>query len=264
MLNAFADQWAVVTGASSGIGSEFARQLAARGMHLVLVARREVLLKQLAEELHRLHGTKCELIVADLSRPEEPAQLLGEIERRGLTIELLVNNAGFGYRGEIESIDVERNLEMIRLNISALTELTLRVLPGMVARKHGGVINVASVAGFQPVGYMGVYAATKAYVLHFSESLWAEAREKGVTVTALCPGPTKTDFFDVAGAPADWLLRHSSQEVKPVVKAGLRAFEKRRQYVIPGWKNYILSLLVRLATRATVIKGSMHYFRPEK
>lgn len=264
MLKAFADQWALVTGASSGIGAEFARQLAARGMHLILVARRENLLKQLAEELHRLHGTKCEIIVADLSLAEEPARLLAEVERRGLTIELLVNNAGFGYRGEIETTDIPRVLEMIRLNIGALTELTLRVLPGMMQRGHGGVINVGSVAGFQPVGYMSVYAASKAYVLHFSESLWAEAREKGVTVTTLCPGPTRTDFFDVARAPADWLATHSAQEVKPVVRTALKAFEKRRQYVVAGWKNYILSLLVRLATRATAVKESMKYFRPEK
>lgn len=264
MLKAYADHWALVTGASSGIGAEFARQLAARGMHLILAARREQALKERAEELHRLHGTKCEIIVADLSLPAEPARLLAEVERRGLTIELLVNNAGFGYRGEIETTDIPRVLELIQVNISALTELTLRVLPGMMHRGHGGVINIGSVAGFQPVGYMAAYAASKAYVLHFSEALWAEAREKGVTVTTLCPGSTRTDFFDVARAPAGWLDRNSAQEVKPVVKAGLTGFEKGRQYVVSGWKNYILSLLVRLATRATVVKESMKYFRPEK
>lgn len=264
MLKAYADQWAVVTGASSGIGAEFARQLAARGMHLILVARREELLRQLADELYRVHGTKCEVVVADLGRPEEPARLLAEIESRGLTIELLVNNAGFGYRHEIETTDVERVREMIRLNIAALTELTLRVLPGMMQRGHGGVINVASVAAFQPVGFMGVYAASKAYVLHFSEAMWGEARERGVTVTALCPGPTKTAFFEISKAPPGWLDRHSSQDVKPVVKAGLKAFEKGRQYVVSGWKNYVLSLAVRLATRATAVKESMKYFRREK
>jgi hypothetical protein len=264
LLKAYADQWALVTGASSGIGAEFARQLAARGMHLVLVARREPLLRQLADELFRLHGTKCEIIVADLSRPEEPSRVLAEVEGRNLELELLVNNAGFGYRSEIETTDVDHALEMIRLNVAALTELTLRVLPGMMQRGHGGVINVSSVAGFQPVGYMGVYAASKAYALHFSEAMWGEAREKGVTVTALCPGPTRTDFFDVAKAPPGWLDRHAAHDVKPVVKAALKALEKKRQYVVAGWKNYILSLLVRLATRATVIRESMKYFRPEK
>ena len=149
---------------------------------------------------------------------------------------------------------------MIQVNVAALSELTLRVLPGMLARGHGGIINVSSVAAFQPVGYMGEYAATKAYVLHFSEALWAEVRERGVTVTALCPGSTRTDFFNVSGATA-WLDRHSAQDVKPVVRAALKALEKRRPYVVSGWKNYVLSLLVRIATRATVVKESMKYFR---
>jgi len=179
VLKAYADQWALVTGGSSGIGAEFARQLAARGMHLVLTARREEQLQQLAAELHQTHGTKTVLIVADLAVPTEPARILKEIGERGLTLELLVNNAGFGVVAEIEQTDVNRLLEMLKVNVSALAELTLRVLPGMLQRGHGGIINVSSVAAFQPVGYMGAYAATKAFVLHFSESLWAEARERG-------------------------------------------------------------------------------------
>lgn len=264
MIQAYADQWALITGASSGIGAEFARQLAARGMHLILVARREQLLRQLAVELHKQHGTKCEILVSDLTQPGETERVLADVQQRGLIVELLVNNAGFGYVSTIEKTDVNRVLEMVRLNIGVLTDLTLRVLPGMMQRGHGGIINVASVAGFQPVSYMSAYAASKAYVLHFSEALWAEAREKGVTVTTLCPGTTRTDFFDISGAEPGWLERHSAQEVKPVVKAALKALEKRRQYVVSGWKNYILSLLVRLATRATVVKESMKFFRPKK
>jgi len=260
VLKAYADHWALITGASSGIGAEFARQLAARGMHLVLTARREQLLTNLAAELHQAHGTKTEIIIADLSNLEEPARLLEEVTRRGLTIELLVNNAGFGQVSEIEKTDLARVLEMVRVNISALTELTYRVLPQMLARGHGGIINVASVAAFQPVGYMGAYAASKAYVLHFSEALWAEARERGVTITTLCPGTTRTDFFNISGVPG-WLERHSAQDVRPVVRSALKALEKRRQYVVSGWKNYILALLVRIATRATVVKESMKYFR---
>ncbi|MBI3860666.1 MAG: SDR family oxidoreductase [Planctomycetia bacterium] len=263
MLKAYADQWALITGASSGIGAEFARQLAARGMHLVLTARREQLLTQLAAELHQAHGTKTEILVADLSVPVEPPCLLQEIENRGITIELLVNNAGFGYVSPLETIDVEHVQNMIRLNVSALTDLTLRVLPKMVERGHGGIINVSSIAAFQPVGYMGPYSASKSYVLHFSEALWGEVRDRGVTVTAVCPGSTRTDFFRISGVPA-FLDKHSAQDVKPVVRAALKAFEKRRQYVVSGWKNYILSLLVRLATRATVVKESMKYFRPKK
>jgi len=260
VLQAYADHWALITGASSGIGAEFARQLAARGMHLVLSARREQLLTQLAAELHQAHGTKTEIIVADLSNRQEPARLLQEIEKRGVTLELLVNNAGFGVVGEFEKTDTSRILEMIQVNVVALSELTLRVLPGMLSRGHGGVINVSSVAAFQPVGYMGAYAATKTYVLHFSEALWAELRERGVTVTTLCPGTTRTDFFKSSGLP-NWLEKHSAQDVKPVVRTALKALEKRRSYVVSGWKNYILSLLVRIAARATVVKESLKYFR---
>ena len=263
MLKAYADHWALITGASSGIGAEFARQLAARGMHLVLSARREELLKQLAAELHQAHGAKTEIILADLSKPDAPQKLLEEIAGRGLTIELLVNNAGFGQVSEIEKNDLPRILEMIQVNIAALTELTYRVLPGMLDRGHGGIINVASVAAFQPVGYMGAYAASKAYVLHFSEALWAEARDRGVTITALCPGTTRTEFFKVSGVP-NWLERHSFQEVRTVVRTALKGLDKRRSYIVSGWKNYILSLLVRIATRATVVKESMKFFKPPK
>src|SRR5260370_16331112 len=147
---------------------------------------------------------------------------------------------------------------MLRVNVLALTDLTYRVLPAMLERGHGGIINVASTAAFQPVGYMGPYAASKAYVLHFTESLWAEARDRGVTVTALCPGTTRTAFFEVSGVPG-WLESHSAQYAKPLVRTALKALEKRRSYVISGWKNYILSLLVRIATRATVVKESMKY-----
>lgn len=264
MLQAYADHWALITGASSGIGAEFARQLAARGMHLILTARRAEPMQALAQELFTAHGTMTEVIAEDLCDVQAPARLIAEIERRGRTIELLVNNAGFGYRSEIETTDMNRVLQLVQVNITALTELTYRVLPGMLQRGHGGIINVSSVAGFQPVAYMAAYAASKAYVLHLSEALWAEAREKGVTVMALCPGPTRTEFFNVSGAPSDWLEKHSSQDVQSVVKSALKGLEKKRSYFVTGWKNYILTLLVRLAMRSTVVKESMKYFRPEK
>jgi short-subunit dehydrogenase len=264
VLQAYADHWALITGASSGIGAEFARQLAARGMHLILVARREEPMKALAQELFTAHGTKTEVISVDLNDPQSPARLIAEVESRGRTVELLINNAGFGYVSEIETVNLSRVLELIQVNIAALTELTYRVLPGMLQRGHGGVINVASVAAFQPVAYMGTYAASKSYVLHFTESLWAEAREKGVTVLALCPGTTRTDFFDISGAAPGWLEKNSSQDVGTVVRTAIKALEKKRSYIVSGWKNYILSLLVRLAMRSTVVKESMKYFRPEK
>lgn len=259
----YAERWGVVTGASSGIGAEFARQLAGRGMHLVLTARREEELKQLAEELYTAHGTKTEVITADLANPAEPQRIYDEIKQRGIEVELLVNNAGIGFAGAIEQTDVSWMMKMIQVNIAALTELTYLVLPEMLSRKAGGVINVASVAAFQPVAYNGVYSASKAYVLHFSESLWAETHQRGVIVMALCPGTTDTNFFNVSGVP-HWLEKHPSQTPEAVVRAGLTGLDKRRQYYVSGRKNYILSLLVRLATRATVVKGSIKYFKPKK
>ncbi|NBU40015.1 MAG: SDR family oxidoreductase [Planctomycetia bacterium] len=261
MLKGYADHWGLVTGASSGIGAEFSRQLAARGMHLVLVARREDRLRGLAGELEAAHGTRCEIIPADLSQPHAGRDLLAEVSRRGIMVELLVNNAGFGLVSSVEETDVERALELIQVNVTGLTELTLLMAQEMVRRGHGGIINIGSVVSFQPVGYMGVYAASKAYVLHFSEALWAELRSRGVTVTALCPGTTKTEFFDRSGVPG-WAERTWSEDVKTVVRTGLKAFDARRPYVVSGWTNYLLSLAVRLATRATVVNGSMSVFRP--
>ena len=261
MLKGYADHWGLVTGASSGIGAEFSRQLAARGMHLVLVARREDRLRGLAAELEAAHGTRCEIIPADLSQPHAGRDLLAEVSRRGIMVELLVNNAGFGLVSSVEETDVERALELIQVNVTGLTELTLLMAQEMVRRGHGGIINIGSVVSFQPVGYMGVYAASKAYVLHFSEALWAELRSRGVTVTALCPGTTKTEFFDRSGVPG-WAERTWSEDVKTVVRTGLKAFDARRPYVVSGWTNYLLSLAVRLATRATVVNGSMSVFRP--
>lgn len=261
MIEAYAERWALITGASSGLGAEFAQRLAARGMHLVLTARRGDRLKELADDLHTRHGTRCEVVPADLADPTQAEFLCKEVEQRGVNVELLINNAGFATVSDIENTRVERVMELVRLNIGALTELTYRILPGMLERQHGAVINVASVAAFQPVSYMAAYAASKIYVLHFTEALWAEARDRGVTVMALCPGVMATAFFDVAGVPG-WLKKQRSQTPEQVVKTALKALEKRRQYVVSGWENYLLSLAVRIATRRTVVTQSMKYFRP--
>jgi short-subunit dehydrogenase len=263
VLDAYADRWALITGASSGIGAEFARRLAAHGMHLVLTARRKELLEELAEELHTRHGTKTEIIAGDLTDPAEPQRLGETIAAKGIPIELLVNNAGFGWVGTIDETEVSRMQHLVQLNVAAMTELTYRLLPSMLARGHGGVINVSSVAGFQPVAYMPVYSASKAFVLHFSEALWAECRDHGVTVIALCPGTTQTDFFDVANVPG-WLKKHRFSTPEEVVKAALKALERRKQFVIPGWKNWLLTFGVRLARRKMVVLQSMKFFRPRK
>ena len=263
MLKAYADHWCLVTGASSGIGAEFARQLAARGMHCVLVARRHDRLQALAEELVAAHGIRCEIVSADLSQPRAGREQLAEVSRRGITVELLVNNAGFGMVSTLEETDVGRALELIQVNVTCLTELTLSAAKEMVHRGHGGIINIGSIASFQPVGYMGVYAASKAYVLHFSEALWAELRPWGITVTTLCPGTTRTEFFDRSGVPG-WAERNRGQDVQTVVRTGLKAFDAGRQCVISGWKNYLVSIAVRLATRATVVEWSLSIFRPRR
>lgn len=229
-------------------------------MQCVLVARREDRLRDLAQELESAHGIRCEIVPADLSQPHAGRELLAEVARRGIAVELLVNNAGFGLVASVEKTDVGRALELIQVNVAGLTELTLVAAKEMVQRGHGGIINVGSIASFQPVGYMGAYAASKAYVLHFSEALWAELRSHGVTVTTLCPGTTRTEFFDRSGVPG-WAERNRGEDVQSVVRTGLKAFDAGRPYVVSGWTNYLLSLAVRLATRATVVKWSMSVFR---
>jgi short-subunit dehydrogenase len=262
LLDAYADRWALVTGASSGIGEAFARRLAARGMHLVLTARRREALERLAAELDTRHGARCELIVCDLSEPTQPRRLFDEIGRREITVELLVNNAGFGIVADPATIDRSRVMSMTRLNVGAVTELTYLFLEGMLDRGHGAIVNVASLAGFQPVAWMAAYAATKAYVLHFSEALWAEVRDRGVTVMALCPGVTRTEFFEVAGA-SGWLRKQRSQTPEQVVHTALRYLEKRRPYVVTGWWNHMLTFVERFATRRRVVMESLKYFRPK-
>jgi uncharacterized protein len=261
VLDQYADRWALITGASSGIGTEFARRLAALGMHLVLVARRGERLSELAAELHARHHTRCEIIVSDLSDPHEASLLADQVAQRNITVELLVNNAGFAVVGEVEKTDVNRVLQMLRLNVTTVTELTYRFLPGMLARRHGAIINVSSVAGFQPVAYMAAYAASKAYILHFTEALWAEVQGQGVSLLALCPGTTRTELFEVAGVPA-WLKKRRSHSAEKVVRGALRALEKGKQYCIPGWRNYLLTMLVRIGPRKTVVNESKKYFRP--
>ena len=220
MLDQYADRWALITGASSGIGAEFARRLAALGMHLVLVARRTDRLSDLASELYARHHTRCEIVGSDLSDPREASALFDHVAQKGITVELLVNNAGFAVVSEVEKTDLERVLQMLRLNVTAVTELTYRFLPGMLERRHGAIINVSSVTGFQPVAYMSAYAASKAFILQFTEALWAEAYDQGVTLTALCPGTTKTELFEVAGVPG-WLKKRRLHSTEKVVRGAL-------------------------------------------
>lgn len=244
---------ALVTGASGGIGEAFARRLSAQGCHLVLVARRKDALQALSRELSRAHRIQAQVIARDLGTEGAAAAVFAETERRGRTVDLLVNNAGFGLGGAFLEAPLSRHLEMIRLNVVALTALTHLYLPGMVERGSGAVVNVASTAAFQAVPYMGAYAATKAYVLSLSEALWEEYRGRGVRVLALCPGPTSTSFFDVAGMAAS-RMPSGTQSPDDVVKAALEALRAKRSHVVSGSVNYALANASRLLPRELVTR----------
>ena len=225
---------AMITGASSGIGEEFARQLAARGHGVFLVARREDRLRTLAEEVQREYGVRAEYATADLADPADRQRLPGLVAERGLDVGILVNNAGFTTVGDVHE-NPDRQVGMIRVNVEALVDLTTMWLPGMVERGSGAVVQVASVAGFQPIPVQSVYAATKAFVLHFSEATAAELKGTGVTMTALCPGPVKTEFVEAGGFKQDNMgpsFVWSSAE--DVAKAGIEGAEKGKRVVLPG------------------------------
>jgi short-subunit dehydrogenase len=242
----------LITGASSGIGEVFARKLAARGHNILLVARSEDKLITLCNELGRIKNTHAQYAAMDLSQPEAPARLFEETQKRGLEIDFLINNAGFGSMGEFGKLDLERELRMIDLNVRSLVELTQRFLVPMRERKSGSIINVASTAGFQPVPYMATYAATKAFVLSFSEALWEETRQHGVKVIALCPGVTETNFFDAAKIqkpPARVV-----QTPEAVVETALRALSRGKSSVISGWSNFMMVESERLVPRSLVLR----------
>ncbi len=232
-------QTALVTGASSGIGAAFARGLAGRGMSLILVSRAEAALRTLADELGRQHPVAVEVLPADLRRPEAAREIAAAVAGRGLQVDLLVNNAGVMTHGAFEQIDPQLEQDEIMVNVASLVGLTHAFLPGMLERRSGGVINVASVAGFQPVPYLTTYSATKAFVISFSVALWEECRGRNVCVMGLCPGTTSTQLFERAAAPEASLGVPRTPE--QVVATALRGLEQRRSLITDGLKNSLLS-----------------------
>ncbi len=242
----------LITGASGGIGEVFARKLAARGHNLLLVARSGEKLAALAAELARAHNVTAEHFAADLAEREAPARLFAETERRGLEVDTLVNNAGFGSVGEFHRLELDNELRMIDLNVRALVDLTHRYLAPMRARRRGAIVNVASTAAFQPVPFMATYAATKAFVLSFSMALWEENRAAGVKVLALCPGSTDTNFFKVAGT--DTPPRKITQTPEEVVETALAALDRGKSHVVSGWGNFLMAESSRLAPRRLVTR----------
>ncbi len=244
---------ALITGASGGIGLEIARLFAADKWDVALVARTEPKLRELAAQLEKEHGITAHVVTADLARAEAPTEIVTTLTGRGIAIEALVNNAGFGLSGEFVKTDLIAELEMIQVNVTALTHLTKLVLPPMVQRKRGAILNVASTASFQPGPLMAVYYATKAYVLSFSEAIADELRDTGVTVTALCPGPTETGFASAANMEGSRLFSMTRPaRSSDVARAGYEAMMRGARVVVPGMKNKLLAQSVRISPRRLV------------
>ena len=244
---------ALITGASKGIGRELARLFARDGHEVVLVARSAPELQALAAELVAAYGARCRVIPCDLLDPAAPAALKARLDQEGVQIGTLVNNAGFGDTGAFHTLDRQRQLGQIQLNIAALTDLTHLFLPGMVARKQGRILNIASTAGFQPGPYMAVYYASKAYVISFSEAISHELRGTGVTVTAHCPGATATHFAAAAGNDKTMLFQRGQVASAEAVAAdAYAAMLAGRAVAVHGVANWLGTLSVRVAPRALV------------
>lgn len=258
---------ALVTGASSGIGAELARALARRGHDLVLTARREDRLRALAEELRVAHGVDVRVLPADLADPAGPAALLEALRAEGLEVDVLVNDAGFASYGPFAEVPAEDDLAQLRVNVVALTELTKGLLPPMLRRGRGGILNVASTAAFQPGPRMAVYYASKAYVLQLGEALAEETRGSGVAVTTLCPGPTRSGFQARAGMGEARLMRATAGvmlDARRVAEEGVRALERGQVVFVPGLLHRVGTLLARIAPRRLTTRAIARLNAPER
>ena len=228
--------WAVITGASSGLGEAFTRHLAATGSDVVLVARNEQAMRKIAAEVERAHNVQTMVVPTDLADGAQRAGLIGKLDE--LEVHTLVNNAGFGTLGRLAELERGRISDEIEVNVTALTELSHAVIPQMLQRDRGAIVNVASTAAFQPVPEMATYAATKSYVLNFSNALWGELRGTGVRVVCICPGPTETGFFENLGDESVMSNRRRPQDV---IATTFRALDKRQPYAVDGARNKLLA-----------------------
>ncbi len=239
----------MLTGASSGIGLELAKCFAADGCRLILVARNTLALEKLAEELRLKNKIEAIVLPADLSLPETPKRIFAELSAQKINVDVLVNNAGFGANGSFAGLSLPRQLEVLQVNITALTELTGLFLPGMIQRKRGGILNVGSVAGFLPGPGMAVYYATKAFVLSFTEALSEELLGTGLKISVLCPGPTESNFGNVARGQKVRQVKTSKMSAEAVAQYGHRAFRGGKVVAIPGTQNKLFIFLNRFAPR---------------
>lgn len=249
----------LITGASSGIGLELTKCFAAEGCRLVLLARNTPAMEQLAGELRRVHQVETIILTADLSKPETPRKAFCDLKDQNIAVDVLVNNAGFGAIGPFDELPLARQLEMLQVNITALTALTGLFLPGMIERRRGGILNVASLAAFVPGPGMAVYYATKAFVLSFTEALAGELQDTGLNISALCPGPTTTNFGNVAGSKNVKLLRTGRMTAEDVARAGHRAFRRGQAVVVPGFQGKVAATLAKITPKALIRKSARKF-----
>lgn len=257
-------QTALITGASAGIGAAFAQELAARQTNLILVARSGEKLRQQSEDLQTKFGIQVEVIAQDLTQPGAPSRVFQAVEPQ--VIDLLINNAGVGDYGAFAERSLERQSTIIKLNVLTLVEMTHLFLPGMQQRGTGGIINLSSISAFQSIPYLAVYAASKAFILHFSEALWAENKAKGVQVMALCPGPVHTGFFVEAEMDdnSELMKRQTYEDSQDVVRKALKALaEGRSNLVTGGLRNQAIVNANRLAPRELLVQALEKEFRPQ-
>ena len=260
-MNQWQGKWALITGASAGIGTALARELAAGGTNLVLTARRRDRLVGIAGELSAKHNIRTLVCVADLAQPSGPQDVFAFTEDKGIQVDLLINNAGFGAYGPFQKVKVETFLEMVQVNISAVVHLTHLYLPGMIQRRNGDILILASTAAFQAVPYLTTYAATKSFDLQFAEGLAEEVREYGIRVCALCPGSTESEFLQVAGQRHH--TKRPQETAEKVAHVGLRGLAAGKSSVISGFTNWLGAESVRFVPRRMVASIAGGMFRPK-
>ncbi len=249
----------LLTGASSGIGLELAKCFAADQSNLILIARTTAALEKLAADLRSEFQIETHVITADLARPDSPQNIFDELKGRGVIVDVLVNNAGFGLHGAFVELPLVRQLEIIQVNVASLVALTGLFLPGMIARKRGGILNVGSIAGFLPGPNMAIYYASKAFVQSFSDALFEELRGTGVGITNLCPGPTETNFSQTARSHRTRETQVNKMSAQLVAQIGHRDFRRGKDVSIPGFSNKLLASAVKLLPRAVIRKGVGRY-----